>query len=189
MLSPSHSLQPWSRELHRKIIHSNVFSFLFCICVLFAVWQLAQMCAWLLLRAHVLTRYLPDVLMIVAMATSFWSERKTSRVRAGRGKRGGLVNSVAGREIYFSWGSYHNGCKLKDKIIFWLKVSDLSQTTGIVNQQNSLGVAHCVLFLYVSVFMCGEVWHVCRVWIANYFSVCLCSALMFLQMVYDLKEA
>lgn len=52
---------------------------------------------------------MPDVLMIVAMATSFCSERKMSRVRSGGRERkrgsergGGLVNLVARTEIYFS---------------------------------------------------------------------------------------
>lgn len=153
-------------------------------------------CVWGSVCAHVHMKItMPDVLMIVAMETSFCSERKMSRVRAGGGERewrgGGLVNLVASTEIYFSWGSCCDGGSSRiQSNIFWLKVPDLSWLmTGVVNQHQTqccvclfmvVLIILCVCFFFFQVF-CVSVY----VWVME----SLCSTLMFLQKLYDLREA
>lgn len=138
-------------------------------------------CPWFSLCTCARKITMPDVLMIVAMETSFCSERKMSRVRAGGGERewrgGGLVNLVARTEIYFSWGSCCDGGSSRiQSNIFWLKVPDLSWLmTGVVNQHQTqccvclFTVALIILCVCVCVCVCFFLSLLCLLW------VCVCE--------------
>lgn len=140
----SSRLQPCSWKLHTKRrMHINAFY----ICMLFS--RSASTCASVCSLAVRFSAWacerqinIPDVLMIVAMATSLSSKQKMSRVRAEGEERGewvkrGWTGELGGQNrIYFSWGSCCDGWSSRiQSNIFWLKVPRLILImTGVVNQ-------------------------------------------------------
>lgn len=93
----------------------------------------------------------------------FWAkdvEGETGRGERRRREGGGLLNLVARTEIYFSWGSCCDGCKLKDTIQHVLTQGPrlLLIMTRVVNQDQSRSWAFFLwlsLFINLCVFKCS----------------------------------
>lgn len=143
---------------------------------------------------------MPDVLMIVAMATSLSSKQKMSRVRAEGEEReresewrgGVLVNLVARTEFIFheaaavtgeAQGYNQTSFDSRSPDLYWLwQASWINPRFSVVFRDFFFPWLFVLIWVYVRV--CLSV--ACLVCALN---ICLCSTLMFLQVLYDLREA